>query len=147
MTDNVDIARRSYEALNGGNLETALSMMDEEIDWHQAQGLPHGGVYRGLANVRAAIFDPLGESWWDDFAGSPNEFLGGEDHVVVLGRYRARAKRAGAVLDVAVRTRLAVPRRPRRPLPPVRGHPWVGAGARGRSPIDTPLGKQRQSAA
>ena len=30
-----------------------------EIEWHQAQGLPHGGYYRGLDEVRRNIFDPL----------------------------------------------------------------------------------------
>ena len=27
--------------------------MDPEIEWHQAQGLPHGGLYHGLDEVRA----------------------------------------------------------------------------------------------
>jgi len=100
VTDNVDIARRSYEAFGRGDLDAALSMMDEGIEWHQAQGLPHGGVYQGLATVRQVVFDPLEESWWDDFAATPEEFLGGGDHVLVLGRYTARAKRTGAALDV-----------------------------------------------
>jgi ketosteroid isomerase-like protein len=75
-------------------------MMDEEIVWHQAQGLPHGGTYRGLPAVRAAIFDPLDAEWWDDFEATPTEFIGSGDHVVVLGRYTGRAKASGAPLDI-----------------------------------------------
>ena len=53
MTDHVDIARSSYEAFGRGDLDGALAMMDEAIEWHQAQGLPHGDVYQGLAAVSA----------------------------------------------------------------------------------------------
>src|SRR5439155_18790431 len=67
------IVRGSYEAFARGDLDRALSMMDEEIVWHQAQGLPHGGVYHGLAAVRAAVFDPLDEEWWDEFDATPSE--------------------------------------------------------------------------
>jgi ketosteroid isomerase-like protein len=94
------IVRSSYEAFGRGDLDGALAMMDDEIVWHQAQGLPHGGTYHGLAAVRAAVFDPLDEQWWDEFDATPDEILTGDDHVVVIGRYTARAKRTGKPLDV-----------------------------------------------
>ena len=100
MADLAAAVRRSYEAFARGDLDGALEMMDAGIVWHQAQGLPHGGTYHGLAAVRAAVFDPLDEAWWDDFAATPTEIAAGADHVVVLGRYTARAKRTGAPLDV-----------------------------------------------
>jgi ketosteroid isomerase-like protein len=98
--DNVAIARTSYEAFGRGDLDGALEMMDEDIEWHQAQGLPHGGFYKGLANVRAAIFDPLDEEWWDEFSATPDEFLDAGPEIVVLGRYRGVAKGTGKELDV-----------------------------------------------
>jgi uncharacterized protein len=97
---SVEAVRRSYEAFGRGDLDEALAMMDEAIEWHQAQGLPHGGLYRGLAAVRAAVFDPLDEEWWEDFRADPDEVIGLGDDVVVLGRYTARAKATGAPLDV-----------------------------------------------
>jgi uncharacterized protein len=100
MNENVESVRSSYEHFNAGDLEGALSMMDEEIEWHQAQGLPHGGDYHGMPAVRAAIFDPLDEQWWDDFLAEPQEIIGCGEHVVVMGRYTARAKRTGKPLDV-----------------------------------------------
>jgi ketosteroid isomerase-like protein len=100
VNENVDLVRSSYERFNAGDLEGALSMMDEAIEWHQAQGLPHGGDYHGMPAVRAAIFDPLDEQWWDDFLAEPGEIIGCGRHVVVLGRYTARAKRTGKPLDV-----------------------------------------------
>ena len=97
---SVETVRSSYEAFARGDLDSALAMMDEDIVWHQAQGLPHGGVYHGLATVRANVFDPLEDEWWEDFAADPEEITGLGDDVVVLGRYTARAKGTGRPLDV-----------------------------------------------
>jgi ketosteroid isomerase-like protein len=97
---SVEAVRSSYEAFNRDDLEGALAMMADDIVWHQAQGLPHGGVYHGLAAVRAAVFDPLDEEWWEDFRADPDEVIGLGDDVVVIGRYTARAKGTGAPLDV-----------------------------------------------
>jgi ketosteroid isomerase-like protein len=100
MTSAVDAVRRSYEAFERGDMEAVVADMDEEIEWHQAQGLPHGGTYRGLDAVRKAIFDPLDDEWWDDFRADPSEFIDAGDDVVVLGRYTGRAKATGRSLDV-----------------------------------------------
>jgi len=97
---SIELVRSSYEAFNRDDLDAALAMMDDDIVWHQAQGLPHGGVYHGMPAVRAAIFDPLGESWWDDFRADPEEVIGLGDDVVVIGRYTATAKQTGKPLDV-----------------------------------------------
>jgi ketosteroid isomerase-like protein len=96
----VEIVQRSYEAFARGDLDGVLGDMDPEIEWHQAQGLPHGGLYRGLAEVRKNIFDPLDEEWWEEFTATPEEFLDAGDEVVVVGRYRGTAKQTGKQLDV-----------------------------------------------
>jgi hypothetical protein len=98
--DNLPAVQRSYEAFSRGDLDGATAMMDDAIVWHQAQGLPHGGIYEGLANVRSNIFDPLDEQWWEDFDATPSEILTGDDHVVVIGRYTGKAKASGRPLDI-----------------------------------------------
>jgi uncharacterized protein len=97
---NEPIVRRSYEAFALGDLDGALADMADDIEWHQAQGLPHGGTYLGLAEVRANVFDPLDRDWWSAFSAVPDEFLDAGDEVVVLGRYRGVAKLTGRTLDV-----------------------------------------------
>ncbi|MEO5634153.1 nuclear transport factor 2 family protein [Gaiella sp.] len=97
---NVTIVRRSYDAFARGEMGAVLADMDEGIEWEQAQGLPHGGTYRGLAEVRANVFDPLDRDWWSEFSAVPDEFLDAGDEIVVLGRYRGVAKETGKVLDV-----------------------------------------------
>jgi uncharacterized protein len=97
---SVDLVRRSYDAFARGDLDGVLADMHPEIEWHQAQGLPHGGRYNGVAEVRRNIFDPLDEEWWDEFSAAPEEFLDAGDEVVVIGRYRGVAKGTGKELDV-----------------------------------------------
>ena len=97
---NVDIVKRSYEAFARDDMDGVLGDMHEDIEWHQAQGLPHGGFYRGLAEVKRNIFDPLGEEWWDEFEAEPDEFLDAGANVVVIGRYRGISKETRKQLDV-----------------------------------------------
>ena len=99
-TADVDATRRSYEAFARGDMDGVVADMHAEIEWHQAQGLPHGGFYRGLDEVRRAVFDPLDEEWWDEFNAVPDEYLDAAPEVVVLGRYLGRAKGTGKRLDV-----------------------------------------------
>jgi ketosteroid isomerase-like protein len=97
---NVDIVRRSYDAFARDDMDGVLGDMAPDILWEQAQGLPHGGVYHGLDEVRANIFDPLDRDWWSEFSAVPHELLDAGDQVVVLGRYRGVAKVTGKQLDV-----------------------------------------------
>jgi ketosteroid isomerase-like protein len=97
---NVDIVKRSYDAFSRHDMEGVMGDMHPEIVWHQAQGLPHGGTYRGLDEVKRNIFDPLDAEWWDEFAADPEEFLDAGSQVVVVGRYRGTAKETGKQLDV-----------------------------------------------
>ena len=98
--DNVAVARSSYEAFGRGDLDGALAMMDDDIEWHQAQGLPHGGVYKGLRRCAPPSSTRSTRSGGRTSTPTPEEFLGGGDHVVVLGRYTGRGKRTGAPLDI-----------------------------------------------
>jgi ketosteroid isomerase-like protein len=97
---NVDIVKRSYEAFARDDLDGVMGDMHPEIVWHQAQGLPHGGTYRGVDEVKRNIFDPLDEEWWNEFTADPDEFLDAGRNVVVIGRYRGTAKATGKQLDV-----------------------------------------------
>jgi ketosteroid isomerase-like protein len=98
--DNLELVKRSYVAFERDDLDAVLADMDPEIEWHQAQGLPHGGFYRGVEEVRRNIFEPLDAEWWDEFTAKPDEFLDAGEQIVVLGRYRGIAKVTGKQLDV-----------------------------------------------
>src|SRR3981189_2834541 len=90
---NVDIVRRSYDAFSRHDMDGVMGDMHPEIEWHQAQGLPHRGTYRGLDEVKRNIFDPLDEEWWNEFTADPDEFLDAGANVVVIGRYRGSRRK------------------------------------------------------
>jgi len=94
------LVQRSYVAFERGDLDAVLADMDPDIEWHQAQGLPHGGFYKGVDEVRRNIFEPLDAEWWAEFSATAEEFLDAGDQIVVLGRYRGVAKGTGKILDV-----------------------------------------------
>ena len=96
----LEVVQRSYAAFACGDLDGVLGDLDPDIEWVQAQGLPHGGTYHGIAEVRRNIFEPLDAEWWDEFTADPDEFVDAGDEVVVLGRYRGVAKGTGKRLDV-----------------------------------------------
>jgi hypothetical protein len=96
----VEIVKRSYVAFAEGDLDGVLADLHPDIEWQQAQGLPHGGVYHGVDEVRRNIFEPLDAEWWEEFAAEPSEFLDAGSHVVVLGRYLGVAKGTLKLLDV-----------------------------------------------
>ena len=72
---SAEIATRSYEAFARDDMDAVLADMHPDIEWHQAQGLPHGGYYRGLDEVRRNIFDPLDRDWWEEFVVEPEELI------------------------------------------------------------------------
>ena len=96
----VPIVARSYESFARGDMDAVLADMHQEIEWHQAQGLPHGGLYRGIDEVRRNVFDPLDRDWWAEFVVTPEHYIDAGDEVVVIGRYRGVAKETGKRLDV-----------------------------------------------
>ena len=57
---NLDIVKRSYDAFSRKDMDGVMGDMHPEIVSHQAQGLPHGGTSRGLAEVERTPLDPPG---------------------------------------------------------------------------------------
>lgn len=100
MGPNAETARGAYAAFARDDLDGVLATLDGAIEWHEAEALPNGGVYRGIEEVRRAVFGQL-DGDWEGFEAVPERFLeAGADGVVVLGRYRGTSLRTGARLDV-----------------------------------------------
>ena len=98
--NNIRIAKRTYEAFAHGDLPGVLQAFDPDVEWHAAEGLPWGGVHRGRDAVAHDVFGALMEAF-DDFTLHLVRFIEDEDHVVALGRYRARSKQTDKPLDAA----------------------------------------------
>lgn len=83
---NVDIVRSAYEAFGNGDTE-ALGRLLSPTEWHEADGMPYGGVYNGFEAIAGNVFGPINEDV-KGFTARPDEVLdAGDQKVVSLGRY------------------------------------------------------------
>ena len=96
---NVEIVRRGYEAFGRGDLDTLLSLFDEQIEWRTPgpADLPTAGHRRGRDQVRE-FFGTLNQMF-EMQRFEPRTFVAEGDRVVVLGEDTARVKSTGKVID------------------------------------------------
>ena len=93
MNHALNLVKSFYESED--NLFTGLS---DDIEWHESEGLPYGGIYRGKDALMQGVFSHI-MSDWEDFAAAPYEFLqAGEDKIVSLGYYSGKFKKTGKTL-------------------------------------------------
>ncbi len=71
---SVEVVKRAYAAFAEGDVPSVLGAFADDIEWHEAEGMPYGGVYRGGAAVAQNVFGPISEDV-EGFALSPEEFM------------------------------------------------------------------------
>ena len=96
---NIGVVRAIYDAFGRGDVPAVLGAFDADIEWHEAAGLPYGGVHRGPEAVATNVFGPITTDV-ENFSVNPEEYLDAGDEVVSLGRYRGRGVQSGAELDL-----------------------------------------------
>lgn len=83
---NVDLVRSVYDAFGSGDME-ALGGFLATTEWHEAGGMPYGGVYTGFEAIAGNVFGPINEDVVS-FSARPEEVLdAGDEKVVSLGTY------------------------------------------------------------
>jgi ketosteroid isomerase-like protein len=100
--DNVELARRAWEAFNRRDFDTVLESIDDEFEWRPAQGPGgiEGTVYRGRDAYERWLRSELPEVW-EEFRAEDLEFRGLDDErVMVLGYIRAKGRSSGAEVRV-----------------------------------------------
>lgn len=95
---SVETVRKFYGLFAAGDVPTAFSMLDPQIEWTEADRGPYAGAYRGVPEVVAQVFERLGRDF-DDFAAVPAEFLGQGDRVAVFGSYSGVSRGSGRKLN------------------------------------------------
>jgi hypothetical protein len=99
MIENEDVKtlRAAYEALNDGDIERALAVLDEDAEWCEHSDLPEAGMYRGRDSIRTFLAQFL-ESW-QDFHQETEELITGEGRVLVMLRSRVRGRGSGVYVE------------------------------------------------
>jgi uncharacterized protein len=100
MSDHaVSAVKAGYDAFGRGDVPAVLGAMTEDIEWHEAEGLPYGGVYHGPQAIAENVFGPLTTDV-PDFALTPEEYIASGDTVVAVVRYTGTGKSTGKELDL-----------------------------------------------
>ena len=89
-SQNVEIAKKAYEAFAAGDLETVLSTFDDNIEFVVPGNSTISGTYRGKAEV-TKFFAKLAEK---SFTTTPSRFVADGDVVVALGQITAGGESA-----------------------------------------------------
>jgi uncharacterized protein len=101
MTTPVDTVRRFYDALSHGDVSAALSLLDPQVEWTEAERFPYyGGTWHGPQAVLDNLLVPLSGDW-DAFSAQAHEFIAEGDRVVTLGTYSGTFKKTGRSFSAA----------------------------------------------
>ena len=85
MAGKTDALKERYEKFSQGDLEGALDMWTDDFVWEgpASDELPGGGRVEGKQEAIEKLQQAVGA--WDKFELSADEFIEGDDTVVVLG--------------------------------------------------------------
>ena len=95
----VEQLRRSYEALNRGNVSVVLERLDPDIEWHEPSPSPHAGSHRGRDS-----FEQFFRGWIESFEGfrvEPEDVVERGDRLIAVVRQSGRGRASG--VDVEAR--------------------------------------------
>jgi len=81
-SQNIETAKKGYAAFAAGDLETAMSDLDDNVEWVVLGNSTVSGTYRGKAEV-TELFAKVAEQ---SFTTTPSRFLADDDVVVVLSQ-------------------------------------------------------------
>lgn len=98
---NEDIIGGLYEAFARGDVPSVLGGFAPDIEWHEADGMPYGGVYRGAEAIAQNVFGPIATDV-EGFAIVPEQLIAAGDTVAAVVRYTGKGKATGKSLDLAV---------------------------------------------
>jgi uncharacterized protein len=94
---DVETVRRSYDALNEGDVDAALEALDPDAVWRDSPELPGGGEFRGLEALGRFLGDFLAE--WRDFHQEIEDAVPAGDRVAVVIHLSAVGRSSGIAVD------------------------------------------------
>jgi ketosteroid isomerase-like protein len=95
MSENVELVRRSFEAMGVWDVDELLRLYARDVEFLPLTGtLVESGGYRGHEGVRAYFAEA--RELWDVVEPEGHEYRDLGDRVVVAGRCRVRGRASGA---------------------------------------------------
>jgi uncharacterized protein len=94
---DADTLRRSYDALNEGDVDGALEALDAEAVWRESPELPGGDEFHGREALRGFLGDFLAE--WREFHQQIEDLIVAGDRIAVLIHLTAVGRVSGIEAD------------------------------------------------
>ena len=113
MRNDIDTVMGVYDGFARRDLPGTLAVLADEIEWHEADGLPWGGRQHRHAAVAQNVFAPSLELV-PDLAVTPEQILASDDAIAVVHRYTGTATsgRRGSTCSASVSGTCATARSP-----------------------------------
>jgi hypothetical protein len=92
---NVQTVQDAYAAFGRGDIQAILNRLTDDVEWFlPGEGeIPQAGLYRGKEGV-SRFFQVLAQD--TEFSRfEPGTYIAQGDHVVALGRYKAKVRQTG----------------------------------------------------
>jgi uncharacterized protein len=88
-----------YDAFARRDVPAAAACLADDIQWHEAAGLPWGGLAASPSAVVDTVFAPALELF-PDLTVTPEEIVTSGDTVIIVHRYTGTGKDTGAILNL-----------------------------------------------
>jgi ketosteroid isomerase-like protein len=99
MGTNKQMIRDAYQAFAVGDVPKVLALMDDKIEWTEAEGFPLHGTYVGPQAVVEGVFMRLGEIG-AEFTVTPTRFVAEDDVVIATGTCSWKHRSTGQPAEV-----------------------------------------------
>jgi ketosteroid isomerase-like protein len=96
--ENVEIALAAVDAWNRGDREAFITLWDEEAEFYPLRAQLEGESYRGHDGLERFL-DEMAEDF-EDVRFEIDEARDAGEHVIGIGRFRARGRASGVDLNV-----------------------------------------------
>jgi uncharacterized protein len=90
--ENVGVVKQLFLALETDDFATALQLFDAEVEWS-----PTEGTYHGIEGVGTSFIEWMEP--WDEHHIEPEEFVQGDDRVLVTVHLTARGQGSGMEIN------------------------------------------------
>jgi 2-(1,2-epoxy-1,2-dihydrophenyl)acetyl-CoA isomerase len=97
VANNVELARRAWEAFSRRDFDTQLEYIHPDLEWRPAQGPggPEGSVYHGREAYARWLYDEV-VPVWESFRGEDLVIRELEDgRILILGKIRGKGRASG----------------------------------------------------
>jgi ketosteroid isomerase-like protein len=90
MQNDIDTVLGVYDGFARRDLPGTLAVLADDIEWHEADGLPWGGTQHGPTAVAENVFAPALQLV-PDLAVTPERVVASDDAIAVVHRYTGTA--------------------------------------------------------